>query len=75
MQTAGRKTVVAIEAVIDFISQIASKFKNGAVKLFEDFKGLVEDILNGSRSFLVERKYPKQIYLRIGIMLQEEEES
>ena len=44
LQTAGRKTVVAIEAVIDFISQIASKLKNGAVKLFEDFKGLVDDI-------------------------------
>ena len=56
LQTAGRKTVVAIEAVIDFISQIASKLKNGDVKLFEDFKGLVDDIFKWLEEFFIKKK-------------------
>jgi hypothetical protein len=44
IQTAGRKSVAAIDAVIDFIATMARKLKNGAVKLFEDFKGFIDDV-------------------------------
>ena len=44
LQTAGRATVAVIETVIDFIATLASKLKNGAVKLFEDFKGFIDDV-------------------------------
>ncbi len=44
IQTTGRKTVAVIETVIDFIATIARKLKNGAVKLFKDFKGFIDDV-------------------------------
>jgi Metallopeptidase toxin 4 len=44
LQTAGRKTVAVIETVIDFIATMARKLKNGAVKLFEDFKQFIDDV-------------------------------
>ena len=44
LQTAGRATVAVIETVIDFIATLATKLKNGAVKLFEDFKGFIDDV-------------------------------
>jgi A nuclease of the HNH/ENDO VII superfamily with conserved WHH len=44
LQTAGRKSVAAIDAVIDFIATLARKLKNGAVKLFEDFKQFIDDV-------------------------------
>jgi Metallopeptidase toxin 4 len=44
LQTAGRKSVAAVEVIIDLIATLARKLKNGAVKLFEDFKGFVDDV-------------------------------
>ena len=44
LQTAGRKTVAVIETIIDFIATLARKLKNSAVKLFEDFKGFIDDV-------------------------------
>jgi Metallopeptidase toxin 4 len=44
IQTAGRKSVAAVETIIDLIATMASKLKNGAVKLFEDFKGFIDDV-------------------------------
>jgi hypothetical protein len=44
LQTAGRKTVAVVETVIDLIATLARKLKNGAVKLFEDFKGFIDDV-------------------------------
>lgn len=44
MQIAGRETVAAVETVIDLISTLVRNPKNGAVKLFEDFKGFIDDV-------------------------------
>jgi hypothetical protein len=44
IQTVGSKSKAAIDAVIDFIATMANKLKNGAIKLFEDFKQFVDDV-------------------------------
>ena len=44
LQTAVGATVAVVETVIDLIATLASKLKNGAIKLFEDFKGFIDDV-------------------------------
>jgi Metallopeptidase toxin 4 len=51
IQTASKKTVAAVEAIIDLISTLARKLKNGAVKLFEDFKQFIDDVFKWLEEF------------------------
>jgi hypothetical protein len=44
LQTAGRKSVAAIESVIDFMSSMANKIKKGGEKLLADFEKFVDDV-------------------------------
>jgi hypothetical protein len=56
LQTAGRKSVAAVEAIIDLIATLARKLKNGAIKLFEDFKQFVDDVFKWLEELLSAEK-------------------
>jgi hypothetical protein len=51
IQTASKKTVAAVEAIIDLMSTLARKLKNDAVKLFEDFKQFIDDVFKWLEEF------------------------
>ena len=59
MQTAARAPVAVVETIIDLIATLANKLKNGAVKLFEDFKGFIDDVFKWLEELLSDLKVLK----------------
>jgi YwqJ-like deaminase len=54
-----------IETVIDFIATMARKLKNGAVKLFEDFKQFIDDVFKWLEEVLKGDKVLEKIIYKL----------